>query len=181
MTKAEHIMEKVAGNAVSKWWAGRHDRRNQRKLNREGRRAKRAQKWTGKNYGGYVSQPAQSSKPAEAGAAAKPVDTVSYKKSGTDFQQQAKKTDALTGKTTAISEKTKGGDYGVYGKQSQKAKDFNSAFAAAKKDPAAQKAGKFSWNNKEYSTKMASAVPSSFFAEIHTLAGGTEKDAGLKD
>ena len=162
--------ESAFGDKIKKWWAGRHDRRAQRKLNREGRKAQWQQKYNKKNTD-YVTQPAaQAAKPAPgtteattdaAAQAAKPADTVSYKKSGTDFQQQAKKTDAATGQTTALADKTKGGDYKVYGKQSQKAQDYRTAF----KD--ARTAGKksFTWNGQEHAVKMAS------FIEFNKQAG----------
>lgn len=83
-----------------------------------------------------------------------PQKDVYYKTKGSDKKQQAKvATTDGEGKVKheAVSEKTKGGEYKVYGKESKKAQSFRDAFAEA------SKAGKstFMWNGLKYSTKKA--------------------------
>ena len=49
--------------------------------------------------------------------------------------------------------KTKGGDYQVYKKDSEEAKSFRDAFAKARKEQGS--GGKFTWQGREYGTKLA--------------------------
>ncbi|MNQ21486.1 hypothetical protein D3C85_346060 [compost metagenome] len=81
---------------------------------------------------------------ATAAVKAKPAEKKAEPKK-TEAKPSAKKP---ASKSTG-SVKTKGGDYPVYSKSSQKAKEFRAAFAAAKK------AGKsiFTWDGRKYNTK----------------------------
>ena len=73
---------------------------------------------------------------------------VSYKKKGTKKEQQVHIT--KDGKTTLKSEKTKGGDYAVYGKESKKAQSYREAFAEARKKG---EGTKFTWDGQEHVAK----------------------------
>ena len=75
---------------------------------------------------------------------------VSYKKKGTKKEQQVHIT--KDGKTTLKSEKTKGGDYAVYGKESKKAQSYREAFSEAMKKG---KGTKFTWDGQEHVAKYA--------------------------
>ena len=75
---------------------------------------------------------------------------VSYKKKGTKKEQQVHVT--KDGKTTLKSEKTKGGDYAVYGKGSKQAKSYQAAYAEAKKSG---QGTTFTWGGNKHVVKDA--------------------------
>ena len=75
---------------------------------------------------------------------------VTYTHTGTPSKQQVK---VVTDKgAKALSEKTEGGDYKVYGKESQKAKSYREAFANAMKKG---EGTKFTWDGQEHVAKYA--------------------------
>ena len=100
------------------------------------------------------SRPARPSKPAKEPTSAPKsprttAKTTPASKQSLRKERQAKTTMAVNASKVTGSKKTKGGDYKTYAKGSSAAKNFRSAFAAAKK------AGKktFTWNGKRYTTE----------------------------
>ena len=87
--------------------------------------------------------PAGKPKPPRTSATTTPAKKAELRK-----ERQAKTTMAVNASKVTGSKNTKGGEYKTYAKGSAAAKNFRSAFAAAKK------AGKktFTWDGKRYST-----------------------------
>ena len=75
---------------------------------------------------------------------------VAYTHTGSKSKQQVKV--VKDGKAKALAEKTKGGDYKVYGKKSKQAKSYREAFSAAmKKGEGTQ----FTWDGQKHVAKYA--------------------------